>query len=61
MKDEEMKKLTVNTNETLIVNLTNKVTELTKKLDKINAIVWKTEHKVKDLEKIKAIIMGVEE
>ena len=49
-------KLTLNTNETLIVNLTNKVTELTEKLEKINAIVWKTEHKVKDFEKIKAII-----
>lgn len=57
MPAEEKGKLTLNTNETLIVNLTNKVTELTEKLEKINAIVWKTEHKFQDFEKIKAIIM----
>lgn len=56
MTDEKMENLTLNTNETLIVNLTNKVTELTEKLEKINAIVWKTEHKFMDFEKIKAII-----
>lgn len=57
MTEEEMEKVTLNTNETLIVNLTNKVTELTEKLEKINAIVWKREHLYVDFEKIKAIIL----
>ena len=57
MTDEEKGKVTLNTNETLIVNLTNKVTELTEKLEKINVIVWKREHRYVDFEKIKAIIL----